>query len=98
MPEPCGIVVIEQALPPLSEATAAVALLFESSIVDIPALLDHALALEGLLRDMAADEGAGLVLKMRRALEEIAALDKSAVLWSSRGEWAIGIAREALKP
>jgi hypothetical protein len=52
---------------------------------DVPALLAHIDALEGLLRDCAADEGRGVLLRHRRALEAVAALARREMLSPNRG-------------
>jgi hypothetical protein len=53
-------------------ATEANAAFIAAARQDVPALLAHVDALEGLLRDTAADEGRGVLLRYRRALEAVA--------------------------
>lgn len=100
-PEP--IIAVMNMLQPIARAVGcggdpnANALFIAHARQDVPALLDHAETLEGMLADCAADEGRGLLLRYRRALWEIL------VRAEAKGEQSLGatvsialIAREAL--
>ncbi len=69
--------------------------LFANAPFDVLGLLAHIDILEGMIGDMAGDEGRGIVLRMRRALEEIKVGTTDTALFSWRE--VHDIAREALQ-